>query len=86
MTNPGQFEIQVRFFGAFRKFGNGQNISVTLPSASTVSDLKGVLSKTLKAGDLVQKSAFADETRVLRDDELLQGKSTISVLPPVCGG
>ncbi|MGK5087115.1 hypothetical protein WDW86_06120 [Bdellovibrionota bacterium FG-2] len=85
-----QIEVQVKLFGAFKSFADGQQLNLTIPAQSTVIDLKKILTEKLNAGDLVAKSAIADETRILGDYDLLQqsgsGKCIVSVLPPVCGG
>jgi molybdopterin converting factor small subunit len=86
MSKDDCFEVQVRLFGSFRNFGDGQSLVVTVPDNATVVDLKNVLAGILKANDLVAQSAVADETKVLSDHEPLRGRTKFAILPPVCGG
>ena len=74
--------IQIQFYGAFRKFGASQ--SITLASGSTVTQVKQVLSETL--GDLVHDSVLANDNAVLPNSYVFEEDVTLSILPPVCGG
>lgn len=74
--------IQVQFYGAFRKFGASQ--SVTLASGSTVTHIKQALSETL--GALVHDSVLANDNAVLPNSYVFEEDVTLSILPPVCGG
>lgn len=77
-----EITIQIQFYGAFRKFGASQ--SITLASGSTATQVKQALSKTL--GALVHDSVLANDNTVLPNSYVFEEDATLSILPPVCGG
>lgn len=84
-------EIVVQLFGAFSELDPKREISVPV-EGRLVLDLRRALRALLqerfpqfRAG-LVDYSAFADEQRVLRDNELLPDDGRVAILPPVSGG
>ena len=84
-------EIIVQLFGAFSELDAQRQLSVAVEGGQ-VSDLRRALRVLLqerfpqfRAG-LVDYSAFADEQRVLRDNELLPSDGRVAILPPVSGG
>lgn len=74
--------IQIQFYGAFRKFGASQ--SITLASGCTVTHVKQALSETL--GALVHDSVLANDNAVLPNGYVFEEDVMLSILPPVCGG
>lgn len=74
--------IQIQFYGAFRKFGASQNI--TLASGSNVTQVKQALSETL--GALVHDSVLANDNAVLPNSYVFEEDAILCILPPVCGG
>ena len=74
--------IKIQLYGAFRKFGASQ--SVTLASGSTATQVKQALSETL--GELVHDSVLANDNSVLPNSYVFEEDITLSILPPVCGG
>ncbi|MBI3555572.1 MAG: MoaD/ThiS family protein [Deltaproteobacteria bacterium] len=79
-------KIKVRLFGAFRNYGNGSLLEVELDPGATVAALREALRVHVKEPRLLSDSAFADETAVLIDAQVLRDGTTVAVLPPVCGG
>jgi molybdopterin converting factor small subunit len=81
-------QIQLRLFGAFRRFGDGSVLSVPLRAGSGISDLRGALAELLggQHSGLIADSSFADESAILSDDSVFDRDCTVAVLPPVCGG
>ncbi len=77
-----EITIQIQFYGAFRKFGASQ--SITLASGSNVTQVKQALSETL--GALVHDSVLANDNTVLPNGYVFKEDATLSILPPVCGG
>ncbi|KZC15954.1 thiamine biosynthesis protein ThiS [Rhodanobacter sp. FW510-R12] len=85
-------KIEVSLFGAFRDFEPDALVALEIPAASRVSDLRRALSAHgsahwvgFKQG-LMERSAFASATCILRDHEPLPEGERIVVLPPVGGG
>jgi molybdopterin converting factor small subunit len=83
-------EVTVRLFGAFRSFGLGQALTVTLAEgAQDTAALRAALAAQMPddaARSWLATSAFATDTRVLREGETLPAGAALSILPPVCGG
>lgn len=80
----GEITIHMKFFGAFRKFGDGLDFSV--PAGSTIAAVKTALQKKLNGEGLVLDSALANNNSILRDSDVLSEDAELSILPPVCGG
>jgi molybdopterin converting factor small subunit len=86
--------IDVRLFGALRKYANGAEISLEVPSGTTVSGLRSYLGDALRRGGaafadqpLLDASVLADEEQILDDAQaLVADRISLAVLPPVCGG
>lgn len=76
--------VNVKFFGAFRKFGQGLKLSV--PAGSTVATIKKSLQERLDGYGLVSDSVLADDNTILRDGDVIEQDAELSILPPVCGG
>lgn len=81
--------IQVKLFGAFRQYGGDGHVSVALTDDATVNDLRKAFGEQLdddNARALLQSSAFATDEAVLEEHEPVPMDSSLSILPPVCGG
>lgn len=86
-------KIKINLFGAFRKYGNGQEIQLQFSEPLSVHDLKKKLANKLLELHpdfnnlaLIEDSVFADDASVLSKEFQLMKSCEISVLPPVCGG
>lgn len=86
-------DIEIKLFGAFRKYVPSGMISVSLVEPILVSSLKQHVVKALLEIDpkfqettLIFESALATESRILNDGELTSGETSLALLPPVCGG
>lgn len=86
-------EIEIKLFGAFRKYVPTGKIVLQLEDISTVKQLKEKVQEKLlaqsseyKGQNLVFESALATETEILTEEELVGGKICLALLPPVCGG
>lgn len=84
-------EMVVQLFGAFSELDPQREIRVPVEGGQVI-DLRRALRALLqqrfpqfRAG-LVDYSAFADEQRVLRDNDALPGDGRVAILPPVSGG
>lgn len=86
-------EVEIRLFGAFRKFVSSGSIKVQVPSQFTVAQLKEIVKCSLQShypdftdSNLVYESALATESEVLVEDEIIKDLHHLALLPPVCGG
>ena len=81
-----KINIQIKFFGAFRKLG--EDISIEIPSGSSVLQTKDALVQKLGEvhKNLIESSVLANETDILRDSYVFEEGQNLSILPPVCGG
>lgn len=78
--------ITMRLYGAFRKYQDSLTLSV--PAGSPVATIKEALGNVLgpQAKDLVMDSVIADDRAILPPGFVVDRDSSLSVLPPVCGG
>jgi molybdopterin converting factor small subunit len=78
--------ITMRLFGAFRK--DGERIEFPVAAGSSVSQIREAardkLSAEMKA--LVSDSVIANDETILPEDYIIDSDSSLSILPPVCGG
>lgn len=85
-------KVEVSLFGAFRDYEPSAQVTLELPDGAQVSDLRAALHEHAQAHwpafrpGLLQYSAFASETSVLREHEPLPADGRMAVLPPVSGG
>lgn len=94
--------LQIKLFGAFRNFGNGEFIEMSVPKKSNISEIKSLflkqlqalhpeLNKDFKSEGLIEDSVFATEEMILDSKTILeniaeQNQIKMAILPPVCGG
>lgn len=81
--------IEIQLFGAFRQYGDGSAIQVSVPEDSEVAGLRQAMHEQLaddNARALLRASAFATDERVLDETESVPAERNIAILPPVCGG
>ncbi len=78
--------ITMRLYGAFRSYQDC--VSLSVPAGSPVAAIREALCRALgpQARDLVMDSVFANDTTILPSGFVIDADSTLSVLPPVCGG
>ncbi|KRG66093.1 molybdopterin converting factor [Stenotrophomonas humi] len=84
-------QVTVQLFGAFSALDPSREIAVQI-HGEHIADLRSALRELIaqrwpqfRAG-LLDYSAFADEHRVLRDNERLPDDGRVAILPPVSGG
>ena len=80
--------VAVALFGAFRRHDPAEIVTLHVPDGATVADVRAALAAHLPpdAAPLLADAAFADDERVLHDDEPVLAHARLAVLPPVCGG
>ncbi len=76
--------ISMKFFGGFRKCG--ESIDFTVPTGATVEIVKEKLKEKLGGYSLISDSVLANDSKILRDSDILDSDVELSILPPVCGG
>lgn len=78
--------ITMRLYGAFRKYQDQAVFAV--PAGSEIKTVQEKLIAALgpQSRDLVLDSVIANDTTILPADYVIEGNSTLSILPPVCGG
>lgn len=79
-----EITIRIKFWGAFRKFG--ESVDICVPTGSTVALIKKNLQEKLDNFGLVADSVLANDHSILSEDDIFQDDITLSILPPVCGG
>jgi molybdopterin converting factor small subunit len=90
-------KIQLKFFGQFKQYLEKEICEIELISSMRLDEFKPYLENSLRQSCLVrcesnqlkallELSVFADETRILGENERITKDCQIAVLPPVCGG
>ncbi|HSR65214.1 MAG TPA: thiamine biosynthesis protein ThiS [Xanthomonadaceae bacterium] len=85
-------KIEIQLFGAFRDFEPAALVALELPADAVVGDVRAALERHAVARwprfqpALLQRSALASTSSVLRDHEPLPADGRMAVLPPVSGG
>ena len=84
--------VEVSLFGAFREYEPSARVTLELAEGTRVADVRSALSAYGQAhwpgfnDGLLQRSAFASDTTILRDHESVPAGARMVVLPPVGGG
>ncbi len=87
-------EIEMRLFGAFRKYQQ-KSVFLKLEAPASVDQVKIALAKRLaevspafgkNEEKLIQDSAIANDQEILLPHLMLHQSCCLSILPPVCGG
>ena len=78
--------VYIQYFGAFRDLGDGVSVSVDAPA--TIAQVKQSLLATIapQHENLVKNSVLATDDAILQDGDGIGDATTLSILPPVCGG
>jgi len=84
--------ITLNLFGIYRDFDASGQIKLVVDDNAAVADVRHALLAYAQSNwpefpsDLAAKSAFASQTRLLRDGDRLPSDGLMAVLPPVSGG
>ena len=78
--------VKMRLYGAFRKYDDSVQLSV--PLGSPVTAVQDALCQALgpQSRDLVMDSVIANDQTILPPGFIIDADSSLSILPPVCGG
>ncbi len=86
-------KVEVRLFGAFRKYVPEGRIQVMLDEPCSIPVFKTTLFSELQKVNpefsdvnLVLESALADENFILTESSVIDATRQLALLPPVCGG
>ena len=85
--------IEVKLFGAFRKYIPQGTVNIDIDKPCTVTEFKNIFfQQIIKINpdfvdiDLVCESALANEQQILEENANIEGNLKLAFLPPVCGG
>lgn len=84
--------IEIGLFGAFREHEPEARLELEVPDGARVADVRAALLAHGRAHwpgfreGLLQRSAFASERAVLRENDPVPQSGRLTVLPPVGGG
>jgi hypothetical protein len=70
-------------------FSGDLKLMITVDPGLSVNQLKLEIVKKLKnhpRAEVVSRSVLANDSRILKEDDLIQEDMRLSILPPVCGG
>ncbi len=78
--------LPIKCFGVFRKFGESLNVDIAV--GSSVLEVNQALIQKLGQDQkvLVEESVLANDNEILPNVYILKEETTLSILPPVCGG
>ncbi len=86
-------KINIKLYGGFREFGNGEAVYFEMNLPATVRDIKLKFAATLEHlsskkidVDLLNSSALGNDSEVLSDESIVTDETEFVILPPVCGG
>lgn len=86
-------EVEVRLFGAFRKYVPDGRLRITISRPCDVETFKEKILLRIKEvafefsdDSLISESALANENEILSDGGIVHVGETVALLPPVCGG
>ena len=86
-------QIQIKLFGGFRKYENGNDLFLLLKEESSIAEIREVFIERMKIENsnfnetaLVFDSVFANEENILMDTDKISQSTILAILPPVCGG
>lgn len=84
--------LNIKLFGAFRKYHTG-SLTLSVIEGVSAQQIKGLIGQTLKElapgfrdDELIEKSALANNRRVLNETDCVLESTELAILPPVCGG
>ncbi|MCP4474086.1 MAG: MoaD/ThiS family protein [Gammaproteobacteria bacterium] len=93
MSNKLTITIRIALRGLFRQYAEQDFICVTLSANTSLEQLKIALRDEIKKNyptfheeEALASSAFAEGDRILLIDHQLTKDTTLTILPPVCGG
>lgn len=84
--------VEISLFGAFRELAE-PSLCLELPRGATISDVRAALKEAVsrahpqfKQKNLFDVSPLADETTILRNQEVLLRDTKLAIIPPISGG
>jgi molybdopterin converting factor subunit 1 len=79
--------VEVKLFAAARQLAGADSISVELPDAPTVGDLRSALVARAPAlAGLVARAMFAVNAEYAPESTLIPAGAEVACIPPVSGG
>ena len=79
--------IRIQMFARARDLAEASEVTLTLPEGATVADLKKQLREEFPAlKELLSHCAVAVNNDFAKDEQQVQEKDEIALLPPVSGG
>jgi molybdopterin converting factor small subunit len=79
--------IQFECFGILQRLCSDQPITLTVPPGSTLDDALDQLAERFpEASEALERVACAVGDQILPRRSLLEGDTTVALLPPVAGG
>lgn len=85
-------KIRIQLFGALREADADGYIDLDVPDASNIASVRERLVQHLGehaphvSASVVQRSAFANCSEILRDQDVVPSDGQLAILPPVSGG
>jgi sulfur-carrier protein len=80
-------KVRVKLFAAAKEFAGSDEVSVDVPNAATIADLRqAIVTSFPSLQKIVPHSLWAIGPEYVPDDTKLTAASDIALIPPVSGG
>ncbi len=89
-----RIDVLLLLFGPSRGWSNQDSIKIRITRGSSIGELRHkIKTEILRAlpdnsrdFEILERSVFADKSRIFNEDELITSDCTLAIFPPVCGG
>lgn len=88
-----KIKLSIKFCGALRQYVEDDEFCLMLSKKTSLLHIRQLIISKIREqhqsfnnDSLFDHSAFANETKILQEDQIIDCDSRLTVLPPVCGG
>lgn len=88
-----RIKVEISLYGAFREISTNDTLTLEMPHGVTIREVKTALGEEIARRypkfpqrKLLDSSPFADETTILRNDNILLRDTRLAIIPPISGG
>ncbi len=88
-----RINVEVSLYGAFRQMTADDTLILNMPTGVSLGEVRVALREEIARRypgfsqlKLLDSSALADETTILRNQEVLSRDTKLAIIPPISGG
>lgn len=89
----GRIKVEISLYGAFKQISTNDTLTLDMPHGVTLREVKTALGEEIakrypgfSQQKLLDSSPFADETTILRKQDVLLRDTKLAIIPPISGG